>query len=159
MRVAGSSGEGREDRLPPGKTRFISGLQPARAAGRRGEWCGMQTHSSAAVSPGCRRMLEGEGREARETSYPRKRCAHTYSQQQCSPRRQGCPGQAPRSTQEEGRVSSFSRQAGRPSSPFLGVRCLEDLLQWIQFHPQSVFELDWFSFSLDQLSGERLQDT
>lgn len=87
-------------------------------------------------------MLEGQGRKGKGDQIHQGVLRHTYSQLQCSPRRQGCPGQAPRSTQEEVPVSSFSRQARCPSSPFQGVRCLEDLLRWIQFHPQSVFELD-----------------
>lgn len=56
-------------------------------------------------------------------------------------------------------MSSFALQAQCPSSPFLGDRCQEDLVQWIQFHLQSVSEFGYFSFSLDQLSGDGLQDT
>lgn len=56
-------------------------------------------------------------------------------------------------------MSSFALQAQCPGSPFLGGRCQEDLVQRIQFHLQSVSEFGEFSFSLDQLSGDGLQDT
>lgn len=87
-------------------------------------------------------MLDGQGRKGQGDQINQEEVCRTYSQLQRSPQRRGCPGRDPRSTQEEVQVSSFSRRAQCPSSPFLGVRGLEDLLQWIQFHPQSVFELD-----------------
>lgn len=117
---------------------FISRLQPAGAAGAKGEWCGIQT----VLQGNClHRMSEGQWRKGKGDGMRQEEVSCTYSRPLHSPRRQGCPGQAPRATQE-GQVSSFAPQAQCPSSPFLGGRGQEDLLPWIQFHPQSVSEFD-----------------
>ena len=84
----------------------------------------------------------------------------TYCQWPCSPRRWGCPGQAPQATGAETLISSCAQQVLCLSlnSPFRGIKYLEDLLQWFHFHSQSQSELYQFTSFLGQVSDEKLQD-